>query len=648
MNLVGPLDRHARPTERIEWIALGAAFVPFVVAVIRAAVRHWIPVGDAAYFTVRSRDVFTGHSPLVGAWSSGSSVVGVAVNNLGPLQLDLLAPFTTFNPYLGTAVGSALINAGCVTIVWFVARRLLSPVLVVWVMAGTTLFVATLGLGWLIDARQQYAMVIPFFALLWVSAAMLAGVPSAVPTGLALASLVLQSHFTYAYQTLVVTGVGIVGFLVVTRNAARPRRRARLGLVGAAVLAGCWIQPALDQLFGTGNLGRVLGPARERQAGAGIGAGLQVIAGGSLVPPFWFPGSIGDFLQPYDGVNIGLALVAVLIWIAASVTVAALGWRTRQHAVLALGAAGAIALGGGVAAATLIPVSSFGLVPQNYYWVWSLGAFLTCGLLAGVSSVPAVRARLAGCSARIRRAVTFAVLAATVAVAAWPRYPIASVARDEAEAERIGRPLREQLADALASDVIDDTVEVDLSRAFFGNNYPFVMLVEMQRAGIEFRFPPENRNLDRFGRSRCAPSGEHQRILLIAGSGQELAPGSVVLAEVVGITDDELAEHVELQSRFGELLRAGVVAIDLHAITTALGEPVDKPAQVIDTPGMPATGLARSLDHWRSWGFVDVPSSERDAFDRWFELERRSSADFQTVVLEDPAEIPAGADGQSC
>ena len=64
----------------------------------------------------------------------------------------------------------------------------------------------------------------------------------------------------------------------------------------------------------------------------------------------------------------------------------------------------------------------------------------------------------------------------------------------------------------------------------------------------------------------------------------------------------------------------------------------------MNTPGMPAAGLARSMDAWRGWGFVGVPASERTAFDRWFELEKRSSSDYQTVVLENPAP----ADGVSC
>ena len=150
-------------------------------------------------------------------------------------------------------------------------------------------------------------------------------------------------------------------------------------------------------------------------------------------------------------------------------------------------------------------------------------------------------------------------LGCVFAIAVWPRYPVESVPWDENEADRLGRPLRDAIHDALGSGVVDDVVEVDLSRAFFGNNYPFVMLVELQRAGIEFRFPPGNRNLLRFGESRCAESGRYQRLLLISGHDPDLVPGSTVIAEVVAITDDELAEYVDLQAHFGELLRDGSV-----------------------------------------------------------------------------------------
>ncbi len=164
------------------------------------------------------------------------------------------------------------------------------------------------------------------------------------------------------------------------------------------------------------------------------------------------------------------------------------------------------------------------------------------------------------------------------------------------------------------------------------------MLAELQRAGIEFHFVPDSRNLDRFGDSRCAEAGRYKRLLLISGPNPELAPGSVVVAEVAGITAEELAEYATLQQRFGDLLRDGSVDRRYGEHSTELDTGMSRScARWCATPDLPATGLARHLDTWRRSGFVSIPAAERDAFDRWFELELRSSADYQTIVLEQPS-----------
>ena len=496
-----------RPVAPVEWAALALALAPFAVAVVRAGLRHWMPVGDAAYFTVRSRDVLTAHHPLLGAWSSGSSVVGVPVNNLGPLQLDLLAPFTKVAPYLGTGIGAALANAAAVTAVWVAARRLLAPWRVVAVMAGTLLLVASLGLSWLIDARQQSALLLPLYALCWLVAAMAAGWDAAVPIGVGVASLIVQTHFTYVYPALVLSAFGVVAYVVVTRRRS-PRRWARTAAFGVGVAVLCWIQPLVDQLWGRGNLGAVLGPARRSQDAAGLRAGVEVVAGGVLTPPWWLPGSFGTFLRPYDGVSLAVALIAFLAWLGVAVGLAAWARHTGDRDVVALAATAAAALVAALVGACIVPVSAFGLVPQNYYWLWAVGAFVTIALVVGASAVtPVAGALRRAIGRRALRAALVIVLVVVAAAAVWPRYPVRSVAEDENEAARIGRPLRAEMARAFSSGAVGDTVEVDLSRAFFGNNYPFVMLTELQNAGVEFRFAAGNRNLDRFGASRCVDPG---------------------------------------------------------------------------------------------------------------------------------------------
>ena len=632
-------DRLRRPVDGIEWVALGAALVPFVVALVRAGVQDWMPMGDAAYFTVRSRDVFTAHWPFVGAWSSGSLAVGVPVNNLGPMQLDLLAPFTKVSPYLGTGIGSAVINAVSVGLVWFVARRLFGPRRVALVMAATLLLMATFGLSWLIDARPQYGLVLPFYALLWLTAGMWAGVGSAVPLGLAVASLVVQTHFTYVYGTVIVTAAGVIAYTITVMRDRPPAWRRAAGWA-AVVLAVCWVQPLIDQFFGSGNLGDVLGAERGGESGPGLGAGVQVLAGGSLVPPFWLPGSIGTFLQPHDGVTLRGAVVGVLLWSAAAALLVLIGRRIGSRVPAALGAAAFAALIGGLAGATLTPVTTeFGFTQQNYYWVWAVGAFLTSAVVTGGSTTPAIGRRLRWLRPALLSALCVGAVTAICAIAAWPRYPVASVALNENEADRVGQPLRRELERVLALPDFPRTVEFDFSRTIF-NQYPYVLLTELQRAGIEFRFPPGSRNLDRFGESRCAEWGKYPRLSLIADDNPRLGPESRVLFRIVGITGltaDELDEHAALEDQFGDLLRAGTVAVDVGAVSAEPGGPLDELQAVLATPDEPAAGLARHLEAWRLRGHVRVPSDQRQAFDRWVELDGRVVKDYQTVAL-----LPAG------
>ncbi len=250
-----------------------------------------------------------------------------------------------------------------------------------------------------------------------------------------------------------------------------------------------------------------------------------------------------------------------------------------------------MALLAGLAGASLIPVSMFGLVPQNYYWVWSIAAFASIALIAGAATLPGLPTRIGYVTERFRTVLACGLLAVTCLVASWPRYPVASVAFDEVEAERIGRPLRAELAGVLSSPSFPRTVEVDLTRAFFGNNYPYVLLTELQRAGIDFRFPAGTLNLNRFGDSRCAMAGDHPRLFLIIGRDPRLEPGSRVLLRLAAITDDELIELEELDERFGDLLRDGTVRVDVDDVVAVLGDPVSRLEHVLSTPDQPATRI---------------------------------------------------------
>ena len=229
----GPLTAGRGRRSPLEAVALVAAVMPTVVMAGRAAASGWVPLFDAAYFTVRSRDVLSRHNPLVGAWSNGSRVIGVWINNLGPLQLDLLAPFTKLDPYWGTALGVGAVNVAAIVGVWLVARRLFGARGVLAAMAATVLLEVDEGSLMLIEARQQLAMLMPLWCVLWVAAAAWTGRRWAAPWLLLAASLVVQTHFTYGYETVAVTAAG--------RSRLVVRHRNRVGELGSTPEScACW------------------------------------------------------------------------------------------------------------------------------------------------------------------------------------------------------------------------------------------------------------------------------------------------------------------------------------------------------------------------------------------------------------------------
>lgn len=156
-------------------LSLAIAAVPIVVEVVRAIVTGWVPLADGGYFAVRSRDVLTSHHPLLGAWSSGSASLDESLRNMGPLQLDLMAPFTKLDPYWGTAVGVGLVGLAAVLAVWFAADRVLGPRAAAGAMLATLVVEVTIGSRAFIDPRQQLYLLLPFWALLWLTWALAVG-----------------------------------------------------------------------------------------------------------------------------------------------------------------------------------------------------------------------------------------------------------------------------------------------------------------------------------------------------------------------------------------------------------------------------------------------------------------------------------------
>ncbi len=202
-------------------------------------------------------------------------------------------------------------------------------------MAATVLLELNEGSLMLIEARQQLALVLPMWCTLWLAAAAWMGQRWALPWLALAASFVLQTHFTYAYQTVAVAGAATIGFVVHHR---RDRGRlVRPVLLAAAVTAVCWAQPLWDQLFGTGNASDVFGQSGGSARSVGASRGLRILAESVFLPPFVAPGSMGDLLREGSRPSLPVAVVALVAWSAVLVGVAiAMQRRHRGLAAMAI------------------------------------------------------------------------------------------------------------------------------------------------------------------------------------------------------------------------------------------------------------------------------------------------------------------------
>ena len=255
------------------WAPVVVVCIPIAWAALRAAVGDWVPLGDDAYFTVRSRDVLTSHHPLLGAWSSGSVDLDTPINNLGPTQLDMLAPFTRWTPMGGTAIGTALINiAAIVTIAWLV-RRAAGERAVLPAMCAVGLLTWTIGSELLITPRQHQAMILPYLCLLVAAWAVASGDRWAIVAAVSAASLVAQTHLSYPVLVAALAVVMIAGQIVTSRHGEAVGGRPPL-IAGGVLLAVLWLQTAIDQFAGYGNLGHVLfGSGEAGRQGSARGRG---------------------------------------------------------------------------------------------------------------------------------------------------------------------------------------------------------------------------------------------------------------------------------------------------------------------------------------------------------------------------------------
>ena len=398
-----------------------ALAAPFGASIVEARNLDWTPTGDEALITLRVREVFSTHPPLIGQPSTADHYAEVdPPHHPGPIQFYLLAPFVkVLGPDLGMLLGVGLINLLAVLTVPWVALRRGGPLLAL----GAAVVVSTVawsqGIAVLTDNISSNAGGIPLLALAALAWGVVDRDLRLLPAAALAFSFVAQQHLAILGNAL---GMGAwAGFGLVIAIVAWHRNRSVAGGSTAAAVEGApvedplfidpaveiwvpvateapaadrpwpwvagaaavgfvaWLPVLIDQFFGQGNLSRIAGfaSAGERES-LGLRSGATQALRALGLPPLLLRTNLkgGDMIAALSPVAVGVSVLVIASLVAVIVV------RRRSapaHAALAattlvLAAVGAFNGGN-------VPNSLEAYRINFYRWMFvvSVGTCLTLG-----------------------------------------------------------------------------------------------------------------------------------------------------------------------------------------------------------------------------------------------------------------------------
>lgn len=392
--------------------------VPLLVALVDVLGRRITPVGDIALLDLRTRDVFTGATPLLGAYSR------FGWSHPGPVGFWLLAPFSVLGGGSASSMYAGVIVVLAAGVAWsaWLAYRLGG----LFLGLGALLVQALTFVG-LHESVPWYrpwnpTLAVPFF-LVFVLAVWSVGLGRVrdLPTAAASGSLLVLLHVGY----LPLVGVGAAWVLVGVIRAQRAGASVRAPLLLALAISAVLWAPAVFEQIRQGADGNLVLIARSAFGArlphmtqvnvdpVGLRTAAGVLADEFRFVPAWlggpaYPsGAPGGFAAP---AGLGWLLVPLGLWIAATVVVRRHPDRRSAHALWLLGLLAVTALLG-------LGQVRGDLTDYAFYWRVPLAVLLV------VVPIGVLARSLRPEGGRGRQVLTIALVgglvAATVATTAW-------------------------------------------------------------------------------------------------------------------------------------------------------------------------------------------------------------------------------------
>ena len=337
--------------ERLAYVLLAVVVATFAW---KAATLDWKAAGDLSVIRLRALDVGTSNTPLVGPYSR------FQWNHPGPSLSFAFAPWARLfgNSGVGILIGAFVANLAAMFGAAWVARRS-SKVLFFLTSIVLAAFVLLAQTGELFNPWNPFVVVLPLFAALIAAWATFRGDRVAAVVLVIAASFAIQGHIGAAPLGVLALLIGGGGLLyAIVRSQGEERRDfVTTSLIAVGVMFVCWIPPLLDQLFGTGNLGRLVEfQFTDTQPSAGLRFALDQVTRLLTFPPgreVGFLGVVG---------NGPVVPWMAIVLLAATVVAWKKGWHDRLQLVLVAWLSIAV---------TGLAISGIKGIPFQYVFRWS-------------------------------------------------------------------------------------------------------------------------------------------------------------------------------------------------------------------------------------------------------------------------------------
>lgn len=620
----------------IELALIALVILPIVSAVVHAVDIDWYPIGDDAYFSLRSRDVLTTHHPWLGTWTSAAQTKGINFNNPGPLFFDILAIPSKISPQLGPVFGTAALAAASAAGSVVVARRVAGWPGALTAALGALLLMWSMGTSVLVEPWQPHSLLLPFVFFATCAWAMAAGRAWAAVGAIAAGSLLLQSHLGYVILVPALLGAASVQLLLRSRRSeSTPAHGGRWLVIAVLVGVVLWAQPIIEQVAGDGegNLDRIATAATREAEEPSVGAARATRLFTTLVAPWpeWDRNGFADAYGPKhpvkdpiaavddlqgmpSGAGAALRLIGVSLLLLGAFVVTR---RRRDHPWTAGLGVLCVMLIAGLATLTILPITQYGLPVHQVRWLWPVAVIATTWVVAAMAG-PSWSRPLTG--------VVVVLTVALAVISAVPhRQPVGPILDDDA------MPVMLALAPQLAAADVEGPLLLEEKQLRVFEPYSISVVLELDRRGVEVVVDDPGL-IRQLGEARAATGDERDRVLILQGAAPKLPDGGRVIASVDGLTAAEDRTRLALAEDVADRLRAGdIVLTDRGRLAIELGQlslsglDASRPDLGAVAPGLPLAEAAHV-------GYV-IDRKGGSPLAQWTVLERRRDRTTVRVVV---------------